>query len=65
MQAVAMHILPNMPKRKVNLTMKFGQLIQYKIFEEKYSSCYILLIDQVPLFGYLYFVRDMCNAIVS
>ena len=27
------------------------------IFEEKYLSCYILLIDQISVSGYLYFVR--------
>ena len=27
------------------------------IFEERYFSCYILLIDHISLIGYLYFVR--------
>ena len=25
------------------------------IFEEKYAACYVLLTDQISLFGYLYF----------
>ena len=32
-------------------------LIFHMLFEEKYFSCYILLIDQVSLSGCLYFVR--------
>ena len=31
--------------------------IFYIIFEEKYISCSILMIDQISLSGYLYFVR--------
>ena len=32
-QTIAIHILPNMSKRKDNLTMKYGQLIEYKIID--------------------------------
>ena len=37
-QTIAIHILPNMSRSKGNQTMKFGQLIEYKmrnIFREK------------------------------
>ena len=37
-QTIAIHILPNMSRSKGNQTMKFGQLIEYKmrnIFLEK------------------------------
>ena len=42
-QTVVIHILPNIPRSKVNQTMKFGQLIEYNmrnIFLEKlYTKC--------------------------
>ena len=42
-QTIAIHILPNISRRKRNQTMKFGQLIEYNIkniFAEKsYIKC--------------------------
>ena len=42
-QTIAIHILPNVSRRKGNQTMKFGQLIEYNmrnIFLEKpYTKC--------------------------
>ena len=42
-QAIAIHIFPNISRRKRNQKMKFGQLIEYNmrnIFGEKsYSKC--------------------------
>ena len=42
-QIIAIHILPNISRRKDNQTMKFGQLIEYnmkKIFVGKsYTKC--------------------------
>ena len=42
-QATAMHILTNISRSKRNMTMKFGQLIEYKlrnIFPEKsHTKC--------------------------
>ena len=37
------------------------------IFEEKYFSCYILLIDQISLSGCLYFVRywSICQYLIK
>ena len=69
-------MLPNVSRSKGNQTVKFGQSIEWFciiwfrifriIFEEKYFSSYILLIDQISLSSYLYFeILDiMCIAIV-
>ena len=41
-QAIAIHIFPNISRRKRNQKMKFGQLIEYNrnIFDKKsYSKC--------------------------
>ena len=43
LQTIAIYILPNIPRSKVNQTMKFGQFIEYNmknIFVEKsYTKC--------------------------
>ena len=63
-QTVVIYIFPNISRSKGKQTMKFGQLIECNmrnifriIFEEKYFSCFILLIDQISLSGCLSFVR--------
>ena len=42
-QTIAIHILPNISRRKRNQTMKFGQLIEYNIknifLERSYTKC--------------------------
>ena len=42
-ETIAMHIFPNISRRKHNQTMKFGQLVEYnkrKVFLEKsYIKC--------------------------
>ena len=40
---IAIHILPNISRSKVNETMKFGQLIEYNmritLLEKSYTKC--------------------------
>ena len=43
-QTIAIHILPNISKRKRNQTMKFGQLIEYNMgiiffLKNSYTKC--------------------------
>ena len=39
-QIIAMYVLLNISRSKVNQTIKFGQLIEYNIFLEKsYTKC--------------------------
>ena len=42
-QTIAIHFFPNVSRSKVNQTMKFDQLIGYKIrnffFEKSYTKC--------------------------
>ena len=42
-QAIAMHILPNIVRRKGNQTITFGQLMKYNIgnisLEKSYTKC--------------------------
>ena len=39
-QAIATHILPNISRSKVNQTMKFGQLIEYKMRNVSLGNSY-------------------------
>ena len=44
LQTIAIYILPNIPRSKVNQTMKFGQFIEYNmrnIFVEKSYTKYV------------------------
>ena len=42
-QTIVIQILPNIPRNKVNQTMKFGQLLEYKmrniVLEKSYTKC--------------------------
>ena len=49
-QTIAIHILPNMSRSKGNQTMKFGQLIEYKMrnifLEKSYTNRWVKTIPR-------------------
>ena len=50
-QTIAIHILPNMSRSKGNQTMKFGQLIEYKMrnifLEKSYTNRWVKTIPRL------------------
>ena len=61
-QRIAIHILPNISRRKGNQTMKFGQLIEYKvgnIFLEKSYAKYGG--ESFPITLFVLFVFIVCQ----
>ena len=51
-QTIAIHILPNISRRKGNQTNKFGQLIEYNMryifFKKLYTKCSGETVPRIP-----------------